>query len=402
MDSVESYLAEILAVISPLPPAELGLADADGAVLADDITAQWPLPSFDNSAMDGYAVLAGDLAGASTRAPVVLPVAADVAAGDTSQVALTPGTCISITTGAPLPAGADAIVPVERTEQLPAGVSFSQPAAPGAYIRRVGDDAQPGDLLLPAGVQLGPAQLGLLAAAGRASVPARPRPRVTVIPTGNELTEPGRPLVPGLIWESNSWMLAAAARQAGATARRHPVVADDTDGVLAAVQEAIADADLLITSGGVSMGGEHDAVKAALSKLGTVSFRKVAMHPGMPQGFGVVGPGQTPIFTLPGNPVSAFVSFRMFVAPALRQLQGLHSKRETPLHAVLAGPVRSPAGRRSFLRGRLDREAGTVAPVSGQSSHQLASLARADALIIVPEHVTELAAGQDVDVLELP
>jgi molybdopterin molybdotransferase len=179
-------------------------------------------------------------------------------------------------------------------------------------------------------------------------------------------------------------------------------VADDADVVLAAVQAAIAGADLLITSGGVSRGGEHDAVKAALSKLGTVSFRKVAMQPGMPQGFGVVGEAQTPIFTLPGNPVSAFVSFRMFVAPAVRQLQGLQLQREMLVHAVLAEPVRSPAGRRSFLRARLDSEAQTVTAVSGQSSHQLAALARANALIIVPEQVTELAAGQLADVLELP
>jgi molybdopterin molybdotransferase len=402
MESVESYRAEILAAIAPLPPAQLGLAAADGTVLASDITARWPLPSFDNSAMDGYAVLASDLTGATPQAPVILPVIAVVAAGDTDPQVLAAGACIKIMTGAPLPAGADAIVPVEQTDAGSGQVAFREPAAPGDFIRRRGGDAQPGDLLLAAGTCLGPVQLGLLAAAGLASVPARPQPRVTVIPTGNELTEPGQPLVPGRIWESNSWMLAAAARQAGATAQRHPIVADDADGVLAAVEEAITGADLLITSGGVSMGGEHDAVKAALSKLGTVSFRKVAMQPGMPQGFGAVGSGRTPIFTLPGNPVSAFVSFWMFVAPAIRALHDLPPKREAPQHAVLAAPVRSPAGRRSFLRGRLDREAGTVAPVSGQASHQLAALARANALIIVPEQVTEMPAGQGVDVLELP
>jgi len=230
---------------------------------------------------------------------------------------------------------------------------------------------------------------------------ARRRPRVTVISTGDELVDPGTPLQPGQIWESNSVMLAAAAREAGCASRRYPVVRDDTDAVLAAVQDAVSSADLLVTSGGVSMGAEHDVVKAALSKLGTVSFRQVAMQPGMPQGFGLVG-GQTPIFTLPGNPVSAYVSFRLFVVPALDALQNLDPELGSPVQATLTSPVRSPRLKRSFLRATLDRHAGQVTPVSGQASHQLASLAKANALVIVPEGVSELAAGAVVDVLELP
>nr|MDQ2875940.1 molybdopterin molybdotransferase MoeA [Actinomycetota bacterium] len=235
-------------------------------------------------------------------------------------------------------------------------------------------------------------------------VPARPRPRVTVISTGDELIEPGQPLVAGQIWESNSVMLAAAARQAGCTVTRYPVVRDTADAVLAAVQDAMAGADLLVTSGGVSMGAEHDVVKAALSKLGTVRFRRVAMQPGMPQGFGLVGDG-VPILTLPGNPVSAYVSFQLFVAPALDAFQALHPKRMARRTAVLTAPARSPADKRSFLRGILDQRAGQVAqvtPVAGQASHQLASLALANVLIIVPEAVTALDAGAVVDVLELP
>ena len=402
MDSVDTYLAEALTAIRPLSPRELSLADADGAVLAGDVTAQWPLPSFDNSAMDGYAVVASDVAAATADAPVILPVDGAVAAGDTGQRQLAAGSCIKIMTGARWQQGADAVVPVELTDGGAQRVAISRAVAPGDSIRRSGSDARPGDLLLHAGTRLGPVQLGLLAASGHAGVTARPRPRVTVISTGNELAEPGQPLVPGQIWESNSWMLAAAARQAGCDARRQPIVGDDADRVLAAVEQAIAGSDLLITSGGVSMGGEHDVVKAALSRLGTVSFRKVAIQPGMPQGFGLVGPAGTPIFTLPGNPVSAFVSFWIFVAPALRVLQDLSPKRGTPLHAVLAAPLRSPPDKRSFLRGVLDHDAGTVAPVSGQSSHQLAALARANALIIVPEQVTEVAPGSTVDVLELP
>ena len=402
MPSVDGYLAEVLAAIRPLPPRELGLEDADGAVLAGDVTAAWPLPPFDNSAMDGYAVLAADLAAAAPGRPVTLPVAGEVAAGDTTQIDLAPGTCIKIMTGALLPAGADAVVPVEWTDGGAQRVAISQAAEPGHAIRRTGGDAAPGDLLLAEGTRLGPVQLGLLAAAGRAAVTARPRPRVTVISTGNELAEPGQPVRPGLIWESNSFMLAAAARQAGCTARRNPGVPDRKAAVLAAIEDALPHADLLVTSGGVSMGGEHDVVKAALSDLGTVSFRKVAMQPGMPQGFGVVGPARTPIFTLPGNPVSAYVSFQLFVRPAARVLQKLRPVRLRGARAVLAGPVRSPRDRTSFLRGTLDAEAGTVTPVSGQSSHQLASLARANALIVVPEPVTEMGVGADVEVLVLP
>ncbi len=186
---------------------------------------------------------------------------------------------------------------------------------------------------------------------------AHPRPRVTVISTGNELVEPGNELVPGQIWESNATMLAAAAREAGCDARRHPIVRDTADAVLTAVTEALAGSDLLITSGGVSMGGEHDVVKAALASLGTVAFRKVAMQPGMPQGFGTVGAGPTPIFTLPGNPVSAYVSFVLFVLPALAALQDLSGERGHPCQAVLTEPVRSPASKRSFLRGVLDSAA---------------------------------------------
>jgi molybdopterin molybdotransferase len=402
MDSVETYLADVLAAIKPLPPRELALADALGAVVHHDVTAQFPLPSFDNSSMDGYAVLAADLAGASQDRPVTLPVQGEIPAGDTSPRKLVPGICIKIMTGAPMPAGADAVVPVELTGGDAQAVTFSRPVEPGSSVRRAGGDARPGDVLLPAGSRLGAMHIGLLAAAGRAAVLARPRPRVTVISTGNELVEPGQQLIPGQIWESNATMIAAAARQAGCPARRHPIVPDDTGAVLAAVRGALADADAIITTGGVSMGGEHDVVKAALSTLGTVSFRKVAMQPGMPQGFGAVGPAGTPIFTLPGNPVSAYVSFRLFVLPALDVMQNHLPERAPASQAALAAPVRSPAEKRSFLRGILDRAAGQVTPVTGQASHQLASLARANALVIVPEAVTELDAGATVEVMELP
>jgi molybdopterin molybdotransferase len=402
LQSVDSYLAEVLAAIRPLPPRELGPDDADGSVLAEDVTAAWPLPPFDNSAMDGYAVIAADVAAATREQPVTLPVRDEIPAGDTRKLEVAPGTCVRIMTGALLPSGADAVVPVEWTDDGSGQVSIYQPAPPGNAIRRTGGDASPGDLLLAAGTRLGPVQVGLIAAAGRGAVTARPRPRLTVISTGNELTEPGQPVIPGKIWESNSRMLAAAARQAGCDARRLPVVPDSKPAVLAAIEDALAGADLLVTTGGVSMGGEHDVVKAALHDLGTVSFRKIAMQPGMPQGFGMVGTPGTPIFTLPGNPVSAYVSFQLFVRPAVGVLQNLEPQRLSMVRAALTSRVRSPRDRRSFLRGTLDAAAGTVAPVSGQASHQLASLARANALIIVPEGLAEVAEGTDVDVLVLP
>jgi molybdopterin molybdotransferase len=402
LEPIETYLAAVLSAIRPLEPRELSLAEADSAVLAGDVTAAWPLPPFDNSAMDGYAVLAADVASASEDAPVTLPVRGEIPAGDTRAHQLVPGSCLRIMTGALLPPGADAVVPVEWTDGGTGQVTIRQPAAAGNAVKRAGDDAAAGDVLLTAGTRLGPAALGLLAAAGHGTALARPCPRVTVISTGNELAEPGAPVVPGQIWESNSVMLAAAARQLGCTARRYPIVPDDTDKLLAAIEDAAAGADLLLTSGGVSMGGEHDVVKAALRRLGTVRFTKVAMQPGMPQGFGLVGENAVPIFTLPGNPVSAFVSFQLFVRPAVDALQNHQAERIFTARAMLAGPVRSPAGKRSYLRGILDRESGSVTPVSGQASHQLASLAKANAFIIVKEPVLEMAAGDIADVLELP
>ena len=398
---IEAHLADILAAARPLAPARLGLAEAEGAVLAQDAATLSALPSFDNSSMDGYAVHASDVAPASADAPVTLVVADQIPAGDTRQLKLDPGTCARIMTGALLPDGADAVVPVEWTDGGREQVRISQPAEPGHAIRRRGDDVADGEVLVAAGTRLGPTQIALLAAGGHGEVLARPRPRAAVIATGNELTDPGTPLTPGRIWDSNSYMLAAAVRQAGGLAERHRI-SDDPAAVLAALEEHSAAADLLITSGGVSMGGEHDVVKAALATRGGITFRKVAMQPGMPQGFGVIGPGRIPLFTLPGNPVSAFVSFHLFVRPALSALQGIALPPRPAVRAILTAPVRSPAGRRSLLRGVHDAAAGTVTPLTGQGSHQLGALARANALIVVPEQVVRMEEGDPADVMSLP
>ena len=398
---VEAYLDVISGTIRPLAPSLLELADAEGGVLAEDVTAAVSLPSFDNSAMDGYAVRASDVSGASSPTLVTLPVTAEIAAGDIGAYKLVPGTAMKIMTGAQLPADADAVVPVEWTDGGDVRVLVSRSVAAGNAVRFLGGDARAGDVLLPAGVRMRPMHIAVAASAGRRAVPVRPRPRVVVLSTGNELTEPGTPLVPGRIWDSNSYMLAALAREAGAVAFRRSVVPDDVAGVLPAIEEQLIHADLIITTGGVSMGGSHDVVKAALTELGTVTFRKVAMQPGMPQGFGMLGTAEpVPIFTLPGNPVSAYVSFQLFVRPALGLLQGLDDLRLPVVPATLTSSVRSPAGRRSYLRGVLS--SGKVEPLSGQGSHQIAALGRSNALIIVPERETELPADDTVDVVVLP
>ena len=398
--SVDAYQAAILAAVSPLPPVSLELADAEGCVLAEDVTAAVSLPSFDNSSMDGYAVHAADTTHSSERKPLTLEVTAEIAAGDTGAYQLASGTAIKIMTGARMPAGADAVVPVEWTDGGGKRVEIYRPVTAGNAVRYVGGDATEGETLLTKGMRLRPMQIAVAASAGRKMIKVRPRPRVVVLSTGNELTEPGTPLVPGQIWDSNSYMLAAAAREAGAVTSRRAVVPDDPAGVLPALEAQLSEADLLVTTGGVSMGGEHDVVKAALRELGTVAFGKVAMQPGMPQGFGTLGEGRVPIFTLPGNPVSAYVSFQLFVRPAIAALQDTGDLRLPVARATLTGPVRSPEGKRSFLRGVLT--GGQVAPLSGQGSHQIAALGRANALIVVPEETTRLPEGEAVDVLVLP
>jgi molybdopterin molybdotransferase len=403
---VEEHLAEILATITPLTPTELGLDDIGGLVLAEDVSAVSALPSFDNSGMDGYAVRVEDVAAATEEKPVTLPVTAEVAAGDTGAYALQPGTAIKIMTGAMLPHGAEAVVPVEWTDGGSARVSIRAGAAYGNAVRLAGEDAKAGEVLVTAGTRLRPMHVAVIAAAGRGSVLVRPRPRVVVLSTGNELAEPGTPLVPGRIWDSNSFMLAAAAREAGALAYRQAILPDHPDEVLPAIEDQLVRADLMVTTGGVSMGGEHDVVKAALQQLGTITFRKVAMQPGMPQGFGTIAlpaaGDRVPIFTLPGNPVSAYVSFQVFARPAIAALQGYDGLGLEKVQAELTGPLRSPAGRRSFLRGVLDRAAGKVTPLTGQGSHQIATLGKANALVVVPEWVVQMSEGDTAEVLVLP
>ncbi len=402
MISVQAHLERILSVIEPLAPLQLGLMDAHGCVLTEDVVAPAPLPGFDNSAVDGYAVRWDDVSGASEHSPTVLPVTGDVAAGPASPLRVQPGLCVRIMTGAMMPAGADAVVPVEWTDGGVASVSITRAPAVGANIRRSGEDVEASDVVLEAGSHLGSAQIGLAAAVGRSRLIVRPRPRVVVVSTGSELTEAGQPLLPGRIVDSNSPALTAAAIEAGAIAYRVGIVPDDPRELAATLEDQLVRADVLVTSGGVSVGA-YDVVKEVLSRIGTVSFDKVAMQPGMPQGFGTIGPDSTPVFGLPGNPVSALVSFELFVRPALRKMLGATPLERPRVRAVASAALTSPLGKRSFLRVSLGVEQGAyvVTPVSGTGSHLQAGMARANALAVVPEGVERVAAGDPVEVLVL-
>ena len=398
MRSVDEHLADVMSVVKPLQPLEVGLLDAHGCILAEDVVATAPLPGFDNSSMDGYAVRVADLA----SVPASLPVVGDVAAGPASALRVQPGLCVRIMTGALLPAGADAVVPVEWTDGGVSQVRIDRRPEAGAFIRRAGEDVKVGEVCLKAGSHLGSAQIGLAAALGRGRLFVRPKPRVVVVSTGSELVEAGTPLQPGQLPDSNSLALTTACLEAGAIAYRVGIIPDDGPRLLDALEDQLVRADVLITSGGVSVGA-YDVVKEVLSRLGTVGFHKVAMQPGMPQGFGTIGPDSTPVFGLPGNPVSALVSFEAFVRPALRRMLGAEQVLRPMVNAVASADLQSPQGKRSYLRVWLEVQDGryVVAPVSGPGSHLIAGMARANALAVVPEGVEHVVAGSAVQVMLL-
>ncbi|NDA49986.1 MAG: molybdopterin molybdenumtransferase MoeA [Actinobacteria bacterium] len=401
--SVDDYREGILAGLEPLDPITLPLADSHGCVLADDVVAQWPLPSFDNSSMDGYAVIASDVSTASEASPVTLTVIDDVPAGSRADVALRPGCAVRIMTGAPIPSGTDCIVPVEVTDAGTDSVEIRERVAAGSYIRRAGEDVIIGDVVVRAGTLLSSRQLAVIAAVGKGHVVVYPRPRVAVLSTGSELVEPGTPLSKGMISDSNSFLLVSAANEAGAQAYRVPPVPDDAEAFSAAISDQLHRADLILTSGGVSMGA-YDTVKEVFSSYGTVEFTKVAMHPGMPQGHGVVGESddeRIPVITLPGNPVSSYISFQNFVRPAINKLRGLGSTDRPRLAAEVTKPLDSPQSKRQFARGRF-LDDGRVEPVGGgQGSHVIGGLAQADCLIVIPEGVAHVNTGDTVDVVDL-
>jgi molybdopterin molybdotransferase len=476
MRSVEEHRRVVAGLITRRAPVTLPLADTLGLVLADDIVAPLSLPGFDNSAMDGYAVVTDDIDAATAEQPVLLPVAEDIPAGRTDPLTLKPGTAHRIMTGAPVPTGATAVVPVEATDGATDTVSIRVSAKAGQHIRRAGEDVTAGTTVLRAGQLLTPAALGLAAALGLGELKVVPRQRVLVMSTGSELVAPGTPLRPGQIYESNAVMLAAAVRDAGADVVAAPMTGDDVITFRDALTQHAGDADLIITTGGVSAGA-YEVVKDALgaggpatsdrgaggpatsdrgaggpatsdlgaggpatsdlgaggpatSDLGAggpatsdrgaggpatsdrgaggpattggsgeVDFVKVAMQPGMPQGAGSVN--GTPIITLPGNPVSALVSFEVFIRAPLRTAMGLPNPERPRRTAVLSEDLTSPRGKRQFRRGVLDRDAGTVTSYGPPASHHLRWLASANCLLEIDEDVAEVTAGSPVQVWDL-
>ena len=359
--------------------------------------------------MDGYAVQRADLLHASDEHPVTLPVVADLAAGTSQNPLLVSGQVARIMTGAPIPDGADAVVPIEDTDQGTETVTIVRAPVPAAHIRRAGEDAHAGDIVLTRGALLWPTRVAAAASAGTPSLWAHPAPRVAVISTGSELVTPGEPTRRGQIPDSNSYLLAAAVAAAGAVPIRLGAVPDDENNLRSLLAGLVGNVDAIVLSGGVSVGA-YDVVKAVLAPLGTVWFGPVKMQPGKPQGFGRLSgdgsAGEGPfVFALPGNPVSAFVSFEVFVRPALRRLGGHTDLFRPTISATAAESWDSPPGRAQYMPVTLDGEGTRTlvrrAAAGGSGSHLVAGLAQAVGLAIVPENVTRIAEGDRVTVMLL-
>lgn len=373
-------------------------ADAVGLVLTREVRAAGPLPPFTNSAMDGWAVLASDVAGASGDDPVVLDGIGEAHAGPTPDQPpeVAPGRAVAVMTGAPLPAGADAVVPVELTSGTDDGrLAIHVPVAPGDHVRRAGEELARDAVLLPERHRLTPRDIAVLVATGVTEVRVVAPPRVTVLTTGNELVPVGEELAPGQIHDSNGPMLAAALAEMGCEPVLGGPVPDTVDALVEALRAHVDGADLVVLSGGVSAGAA-DHVASAIQEVGSVQRTKLAMQPGMPQALGRIG--TTPIVALPGNPVSTYVSFEVLVRPALRILQGRNDLLRPQVTAELDEPVTSPVGKRSYLRVRLRQQDGAwhARPAGGQGSHMLGALSRADGLAVVPVDVGRLDAGRQV------
>ena len=375
------------------PPITVPLSEANRLVLADEVVSAETVPPFSNSAVDGYAVIAEDLA----SVPVELEVIGEVAAGAVGDMVVGRGQAVRIMTGAPIPDGADAVVMVEDTERLGADrVRISASVPPGAAVRHAGEDVQPGDLLFEAGTEIRPAVVGVLAGVNAREVPVYPRLRVAVLSTGDELVTDGSELLPGQIRESNLSMLVSLVAEAGCLVTDLGVVPDDEDRVAEVLTAAVVDHDAIVTSGGVSM-GDYDVIKAVLNRIAQMRWMQIAIKPAKPFAFGLLE--GVPVFGLPGNPVSSLVSFEMIARPALRQMMGHHDLGRRQVTGVLAEPVvRRPDGKEHLIRVITDFAAdGTcsVRPVKAQGSHQLAQTALADAIAVVPDG-DGLAAGSEL------
>lgn len=405
--SVNDARARILAAITPLAPVTVDLEEAFGLVAADDVTSPIDVPGFDNSAFDGYALRAADVGIAQVDAAVALQVVGEVPAGSLDAVTVSPGTAARIMTGAPIPEGADAVLPFEATD----GVQWAQKlsdsigqvrvlesANVGDNIRRRGSDVAVGDVVVPQGQALHAAHIGVLASVGMTQLRVYPRTRVAILPTGDEIVEVGDPVRPGQVRNSNAWGLTALARKYGAIPHRLPIARDTEVALLAAIKRG-RDADLIVTIGGVSM-GDYDLVRNVMATQGSIDFWQINMKPGKPLAFGNVG--GIPLIGLPGNPVSSMVGFELFVRGALLKLMG-HKQLENPtVRARSREELRSSDGKRTFVRVSVERERDEMVctPTGEQGSFRLTSMTQANGMADVPED-TVIHAGEPVTVIVL-
>lgn len=399
--SVDEAVERILSGISPLGDERVSLLDALGRVLAEPIVSEVSLPPFANSSMDGFAVRASNTKYATKDQPTAIRVVMDIPAGSSPDKELHTGQAARIMTGAPLPEGADAVIPVESTDQtwtpgddsaLPMVVAIYAPVKSGDYVRPVGEDISAGQTVLQAGVLIGAPELGVLAALGQAEVLVKRRPRVAIVGSGDELVDVNEPLTPGKIRDTNSYTLLGLISALGAEPIRIPTARDTLEDVRRRFREALDHhPDLIVSSAGVSVGA-FDVVRAVIEELGQIDFWRVNLRPGKPLAFGSLG--DVPFFGLPGNPVSAMVTFDVFVRPTLLRMAGRPDASPT-VEATLREPLKSD-GRRSYIRVKLSREDGQyVATSTGtQSSGALMSMVLADGLLIIPENVTEARAGE--------
>ncbi|MBI3649258.1 MAG: molybdopterin molybdotransferase MoeA [Actinobacteria bacterium] len=396
--SVEEAREKVLSQIQPLAPLELPLPEAFGCVLAQDVVATADLPEFASSAMDGFAVRASDVAGASPSGPVELKIVGRAMIGRRPESTVGGGETVRIATGAPVPGGSDAIVPIEDVELVGETVRIFDGVPVGKHVRPAGEDVREGQLLVGKGKRLGPPELGLLANAGFPHPLVHPRPRVVVLSTGDELVPPSEAPEFGQVHDSNAYTIFGALREVGAIPTLAGIVRDDVDQLKETVLSHLIQADAFVSSGGVSV-GERDVVKAAFFRRGELEFFKVAMQPGMPQGFGFIE--GKPFFGLPGNPVSVFVSFEMFIRPAILKMMGRSQLFRPEISATLAADVSGPVGKTQFARVNVIRTAeGWIAePTGGRGSNLISTVSRANGLAIVPAGVETAREGEKVKVM---
>lgn len=396
--SVEEAREKVLSQIHPLAPLELPLTEAFGCVAAADVVAERDLPEFASSGMDGFAVRASDVAGATPTSPAELKIVGRALIGRRPEATVGGREAVRIATGAPIPAGADTVVPIENAELLGETVRLLEGPAPGKHVRPAGEDVRSGDVLVSEGKRLGPPELGLLANAGFPHPLVHPRPRVIVLSTGDELIAPTDDPEFGQIRDSNAYTIFGALRDAGAMPTLAGIVRDDVDVLRETVLNHLIQADAFVSSGGVSV-GERDVVKAAFFRRGDLDFFRVAMQPGMPQGFGHIE--GKPFFGLPGNPVSVFVSLEMFVRPAILKMMGRTQLLRPEVTAALADDIHGPKGKTQLARVRVERaDVGWIAtPTGARGSNLISTVSRANGLAIVPAGTATALKGSEVRVI---